>query len=341
MKKQSIGMPFAIRLEASATDIFLVDIATAIFNPLRREIREELSRYGTKFSLMLYLQRQWEVRCIDFRYELLNGLIPEPGWDESNSRHIRRTILRAAGMLPQRFREVADKGSYSSKSRAIGEHLLIGRATALAERGVTFSLTENDMYQYVEQTLPDRIWQMLDDDVASGALVVHILNGTEIVYLDHLVAWAVRRKIKIEQEALPGCEPLAAASYQRLHQQLTKKAPPIPREARVATPVSREISPVAEVTSNWKMKVQAEATAMYLRLYEAGANPTIRSIKDDLATYCRKESITTDTGILPTGEYLRSHVLSKKHWTPPPRPKKTVATARTGGASGTSGTTEP
>lgn len=74
--------------------------------------------------------------------------------------------------------------------------------------------------------------------------------------------------------------------------------------------------------SNWKMKIQAEATALFLRLYESGANPTVSSTKDDLAKWCQKNNVRTDTGIFPNAQYLRSHVLSGKHWKKPDRPLK-------------------
>jgi hypothetical protein len=71
---------------------------------------------------------------------------------------------------------------------------------------------------------------------------------------------------------------------------------------------------------NWKMKIQAEATAMCLRLYKSGANPTVHSIKGDLAKWCQKNGVTTDNGIFPNEEYLRTHVLSRKHWKKPDSP---------------------
>ncbi|TAL89588.1 MAG: hypothetical protein EPN46_02425 [Candidimonas sp.] len=68
---------------------------------------------------------------------------------------------------------------------------------------------------------------------------------------------------------------------------------------------------------NWKMKVQVEATAMFKRLRKAGAQPAVYSIVDDLAKWCRNNGVRTDSGIYPTSGYLRTHVLSRKHWTPP------------------------
>jgi hypothetical protein len=55
--------------------------------------------------------------------------------------------------------------------------------------------------------------------------------------------------------------------------------------------------------SNWKMQVQVEATALFLRYYRAGANPTISSTKEDLSKWCRANGVLTDSGIVPSGEY--------------------------------------
>jgi hypothetical protein len=50
-------------------------------------------------------------------------------------------------------------------------------------------------------------------------LTVINVRGHETVLIDDLVRWAAGRKMIVEQDALPGCEPLVAASYRRLHQQ--------------------------------------------------------------------------------------------------------------------------
>jgi len=99
-------------------------------------------------------------------------------------------------------------------------------------------------------------------------------------------------------------------------------------EMCILPPPAKETQQVASLESkpepefaNWKMRVQAEATARFLRLYGAGANPTISSIKDDLAVWCRENKVVTDSGIVPSAEYLRTHVLSSSHWKRPSRPQ--------------------
>ncbi len=74
---------------------------------------------------------------------------------------------------------------------------------------------------------------------------------------------------------------------------------------------------VAPSGDNWKMRVQAEAAARFLRLRAQGANPTVHSILDDLAKWCQEHGVRTTLGIHPSPGYLRNHVLSRKHWTPP------------------------
>lgn len=69
--------------------------------------------------------------------------------------------------------------------------------------------------------------------------------------------------------------------------------------------------------ANWKMQIQAEATALVLRLRKSGANPTRHSILDTMAQWCRDNDIKTDTKIYPSANYLRTHVLGGKHWDVP------------------------
>ena len=83
--------------------------------------------------------------------------------------------------------------------------------------------------------------------------------------------------------------------------------------------ISGSISGGIETASeNWKMRIQTEAAAMFQRLRESGASPTVHSILDDLVKWCRANGVKTDGGIYPRAGYLRTHVLGGKHWTPPP-----------------------
>lgn len=81
-------------------------------------------------------------------------------------------------------------------------------------------------------------------------------------------------------------------------------------------PVLAESAPdgVEPATPNWKMQIQAEATALCLRLRKAGASPTKNSILDSMAKWCRDNNVMTDGKIFPSANYLRTHVLGGKHW---------------------------
>ncbi len=79
------------------------------------------------------------------------------------------------------------------------------------------------------------------------------------------------------------------------------------------TPVSERQPPMP-----WKMEVQAIAAELWTTLRRAGANPTVNAIIDEVAKRCADRGIKTSSGINPNANYLRTHVLSAKHWTPPP-----------------------
>ena len=67
----------------------------------------------------------------------------------------------------------------------------------------------------------------------------------------------------------------------------------------------------------WKARVQAEAAALWIRIRKSGGTPKVYNIKDDMARWCRANDVKTDDGVYPSAGYLRTHVLSSKHWTPP------------------------
>jgi len=96
---------------------------------------------------------------------------------------------------------------------------------------------------------------------------------------------------------------------------------PAPAQA-TATPAPAESASDGPATAvpNWKMRVQTEATELFIRLLASGANPTPHSILDSMVTWCCNNEIKTDGkngGINPSKGYLRTHVLGGRHWTPP------------------------
>lgn len=226
MEKQVIGTRVVLRLKASATNILLEDIADQIFFPLMREISEKLSRYGLNFSLMFYLQHQWDVlRDVDFRFHLLSGLIPEPPWDKKDCSHIRRALAAAIESTLEPRREsilhlTGQELAVAEHSLATGERRLVELQMPTDANGSAVPLAESDMHAYIYMALPSRIRQMLNADIAIGKLVVSVVDGKKVVLLDDLVLWADYREITPDQPPLPGCEHSHVdASYQRLNQQ--------------------------------------------------------------------------------------------------------------------------
>lgn len=90
-----------------------------------------------------------------------------------------------------------------------------------------------------------------------------------------------------------------------------------PQPAPVGEAPARENGKAEIAPGNWKMKIQAEAASRFKRLRASGASPTVHSILDDLVTWCRDNDVKTDGHIYPSANYLRTHVLGGKHWTPP------------------------
>jgi len=68
---------------------------------------------------------------------------------------------------------------------------------------------------------------------------------------------------------------------------------------------------------HWKMRVQVEATAEWKRIREMNCNPTRASIRPHLLRRCKENDVFTKGGINPSDGYLRTHVLSARHWNPP------------------------
>lgn len=90
---------------------------------------------------------------------------------------------------------------------------------------------------------------------------------------------------------------------------------PEPEAATLVAPriAAKDVPPVP----NWKMRIQAEATAYCLRLRNSGASPTKNSILEAMARWCRDNDVKTDGRIYPSANYLRTHVLGGRHWDVP------------------------
>lgn len=115
-------------------------------------------------------------------------------------------------------------------------------------------------------------------------------------------------------------------SYMLTHAQLVKLAESYSLEVKIdakeasrkeLVPAQSDVVGSDASPEHWKMRVQAEAADMFVRLRKSGANPTVYSILDDLVRWCAKNDVRTKQGVIPKAAYLRVHVLSGKHWTPP------------------------
>jgi hypothetical protein len=71
---------------------------------------------------------------------------------------------------------------------------------------------------------------------------------------------------------------------------------------------------------NWKHLVHIEATALCIRLYRSGANPSRSDLAKNLELWCSKNNIKTDSGNFPSNGYLRTHILGSREWRFPPKP---------------------
>lgn len=246
MEKQYIGTPVTIHLANMATSINMDDLATQAFHPLMRDIHEKLTRHGLKFCLPLYLQHQHDIRRIDFRYALLDGLLPDTLGDENCCGHIRRALQAAQNEAMAQLESNLNKMTINDQ--AVAQRVLAEQREALKAKGNEYPLSEFHMAAFVREALPARIWQWLDDDIAAGRLTVADVRGHEAILIDDLVRWATGRKIVVEQDALPGCESLVAASYRCLHQQLSEVAM-LARPAAL-TPTASNLVPNVKLTRN-------------------------------------------------------------------------------------------
>ena len=71
-------------------------------------------------------------------------------------------------------------------------------------------------------------------------------------------------------------------------------------------------------STNWKLRVQAQATKHILALRKVGSNPTVQSILKDIHTWCVQNNVKTTRGLIPSEGYLRTHALGGRYWSPPP-----------------------
>lgn len=117
--------------------------------------------------------------------------------------------------------------------------------------------------------------------------------GQGIVAIEELIAWGKSLSIQLEFKLAKDNRPTAPVANAS--------------DGRTTLPA----------VPNWKMRTQAEATELCLRLRKSGANPTKHSILGPMAAWCRDNGVKTDTNIFPSEGYLRTWVLGGKHWDVP------------------------
>ena len=67
-----------------------------------------------------------------------------------------------------------------------------------------------------------------------------------------------------------------------------------------------------------RMRIQAEAYELWIRLKASGANPTVHSICGSMAKWCADNNITTHTGVTPRAGTIRNTILGgRSDWQPP------------------------
>ena len=108
--------------------------------------------------------------------------------------------------------------------------------------------------------------------------------------------------------------PLARKKVAELEKQLQElRGDFIPQSQAVAA----SSTPVA-ANPNGRMKIQAEAYELWLRLKASGANPTVNSISDSMARWCADNGVTTHTGVTPRAGTIRNTILGgSSGWRPP------------------------
>jgi hypothetical protein len=239
LNKSYMDSPVVIRLAATAVDTCVGEIAKLIYVPLQRDLLAKLRKYNLSFSCILYNILPGSGR--DFRYDLVNDLLPEPPWDAANTAHIERAFQSDDETVPDKIRVAAR--SMEGEDLAMANSHLAAILEADDGQYTECPWTAADMSRYIRIELPRRIYRMLDGDVATGKLVRSGLDKQRVL-LDHLVEWATFRSILIEQDPLAKCMPLVVDSYNRLRQRMATAAaaPADVQRTPTATPTCIEYS---------------------------------------------------------------------------------------------------
>ena len=66
-----------------------------------------------------------------------------------------------------------------------------------------------------------------------------------------------------------------------------------------------------------RLRIQQEATEVWIRWLANGGNPTVYAIRDEVAKWCSDNQVKLRGGVCPKAGTLRNTVLGAGHWTPP------------------------
>lgn len=204
--------PATIRLQADELEISLQRIASALYDSLRAENKKIFSLFpgAPSQSTNIY---HWG----DFRSGIMAGPLNTSLLDDGEQVKIKQTRkieLEKQLLFYSKFIPHLTGEELAQADRNLSD-MQLRVDSILAE-----PLSNIPMGQINRIRVQGRIRKRLDDDVASERLMVSSIGGKDVVLLDHLVTWAILRKITVVQEAFPGCTSFVHASYQRVHQHL-------------------------------------------------------------------------------------------------------------------------
>lgn len=153
----------------------------------------------------------------DFRDSIVEGLSYAPPSDEEAVEKIREALMNDLERRRLNYMSIASRLEQGAPS--VDHQRILEKMRSLADSISSFPISTNNMREYARVEVRRRIDVMLDRDIARGLLRVTSIDHKRSVTLDDLVAWAVPRRIDVEQDALPGCPPLIHASYQKWREQ--------------------------------------------------------------------------------------------------------------------------
>lgn len=312
--------PARIELAPHECYVPLAEIRTQIYEHLRTLGKDLSSLHWSCFPFcptdrLPDFHRAWP-RIGDFRDGLVAGLRQTPPTDDSECANIKRMLADDMERLRQMLSE---KGlALTGEASIIANHIVDKREQELISPASL--LSKSDMHDYASLEIKARIQKMTEEDIASGRLVARNIDGVDIVELDALVGWATMRGIEVIQNALPGCLPLAHASYQRLQQQLSS-IPTAVGTTHIQQPClsSEKIEgeredKVGEKIADWIVKAREFALKYIERHSEKDLYPSLNDVARHLEGKLRDEEVYGAHGKPPSAAYIKRNALQGDWW---------------------------